>query len=110
MKIDIKKENNYSMVSIEGSLSMDDSAKFEDALTSLLNEKANIILNFQEVRFIDSTCLGIMVLYFSKSKSAGLQYFIINTKHDISQMFKLTGISKQIPCFSSLEKALESLQ
>ena len=109
MKIDIQNENNYSMVLIEGSLSMDNAATFENALISLLNKKANVILNFKEVRFIDSTCLGIMVLYFTKLKEINKKLIIINIKHDINQMFKLTGISKQISCLNSLDKALDLL-
>ncbi len=109
MKIASEIHDDYIIFHIEGSLSIEHLSDFEDILQSHLKYERHLVLDLTEVRFIDSSSLGIIVLFFTKLRDIQKHLLLTNIKNDIFQMFNLTGISKQIHCFKTIDEALSFL-
>ena len=65
MHITNKTTDDYVILSISGNLSVENQENFENILSDFFKEKKHIIIDLENVSFIDSSTLGIIVLYFT---------------------------------------------
>lgn len=110
MKISVEDLGNALFIRIEGSLSVEDLKDFQDAMNSYLLQEKHIILDMTEVSFIDSSSLGIIVLFYSKLLQIKKELIITNIKPEIYQMFNLTGVSKRMRLFKTNKEALDFIK
>jgi anti-anti-sigma factor len=109
MVIDSKIINGSAVVRISGTLSVENLGQFDKTLGEYLDTGVNAILDFSKLNFIDSSCLGIIVMYYSRYGEAGKILCISSLNSNIFQMFSLTGIGRRVPIYDSVEDALEYL-
>jgi stage II sporulation protein AA (anti-sigma F factor antagonist) len=107
MKITKKDQKNTMIIKIEGSLSVENVNILQDELNLCLANEKNVILEFSEVSFIDSSSLGIIVLFYTKLDALKKQLVVSKAKGEIYQMFNLTGVSRRIKVFKNTDDALE---
>ena len=110
MKVSAEIKDNYILISVKGTLSVENISPFETQLSKHVENKSNIIIDLSDLTFIDSSSLGIIVVYFTKSEKNNNYFALINVNHDIMQMFKTTGLDKRIRIFNSLDDALDKLE
>ena len=80
-------------------------------LASFIKSTVNKVVSedLSEMTFIDSSSLGIIVVYYTKSEKNSKHFSLININGDIMQMFKITGLDKRIKIFDNLESAAQNL-
>jgi len=109
MKITTEMKDNFVLIHVKGTLSIENISPFETLLNKYVDEKTNILIDLAEMTFIDSSSLGIIVVYYTKSDKNGRHFSLININGDILQMFKITGLDKRIKIFDSLDSAVKAL-
>lgn len=109
MKITTEMKNDYVLIHVKGTLSIENISPFETLLNKFVDEKKHILIDLSEMTFIDSSSLGIIVVYYTKSEKNSKHFAIININGDIMQMFKITGLDKRIRIFDNPDEALKSL-
>lgn len=110
MKVTAEKKDNYILLSVKGTLSVENISPFESQLSKHVENKSDIIIDLCDLTFIDSSSLGIIVVYFTKSEKNNNLFALINVNHDIMQMFKITGLDRRIRIFNSLDDAINKLE
>ena len=55
--------DNSVVFRLEGSLSVEDISTFQEVMNSCLPEKKHVVLEMSEISFIDSSSLGVIVLF-----------------------------------------------
>lgn len=86
---------DYWEVNLYGEVDIYNADGLKSQLNSLIDEKkADIILDCTNLKYIDSTGLGVLVSALKKVKEAGKQISIINLKPYIAKIFTLTGLDK----------------
>ena len=73
-----------------------------------VEKKDNILIDLSELNFIDSTSLGILVVFLKKKKKNNRNFALLNINPDIMQMFKITGLDKRIRIFISIDEAMSA--
>lgn len=109
MKITTEMKDNFVLIKVKGTLSIENISPFETLLNKYVDEKAHILIDLSEMTFIDSSSLGIIVVYYTKSEKNGKHFSLVNINGDIMQMFKITGLDKRIKIFNTLEEATKAL-
>ena len=109
MKVTAESMDNYILINVKGTLSIENISPFEAQLNRHVENNSHIIIDLNDLTFIDSSSLGIIVVYFTKSEKNKKHFALINVNQDIMQMFKITGLDKRIQIFSSLNEALKIL-
>lgn len=99
MSLDIKfykaSENNYIEVKPIGEVDIYTSPEFKNKIMELIEKKSvNIIINGEELEYIDSTGLGILMSIYKKSQEKNLKVKITNLKSNIYKLFDITGLNK----------------
>jgi anti-sigma B factor antagonist len=76
-------------------------AKFKEQLLEKINSgNQKIILDLNQVKFIDSSGLGVIVATFKKLKGNG-KLVILTKSQSILTMFKITRLDKVLPIVNS---------
>lgn len=109
MKVTSEKKENFILIRIKGTLSIENISPFETMVNKHVEDKEDILIDLSELTFIDSSSLGIIVVYYTKSEKNSRHFALLNINSDIMQMFKITGLDKRIKIFNSFEDAVKSL-
>ena len=79
-------------------------AHFRQEVIELVESGADIILiDFQEVTFMDSSGLGALVLALKTVRAAGGKMFICSVNEQIQMLFELTSMDRVFDIFPTQE-------
>jgi anti-anti-sigma factor len=70
----------------------------------------NVILDFQEVKFLSSAALGMLILVNKMCKEYKINLKLCNIEPDIAQIFKITGMNKVFAIYKTTEDACAAFQ
>lgn len=85
------------IVEIIGELDILTSVDFKKELNDLLDEmESNITLNCENLFYIDSTGLGVIIGILNRVKSNGFNINITNAQSNIDKLIKISGLDKVI--------------
>ena len=87
--------NDRWEVKVIGEVDIDTAAELKTKLLDILDQKnRSVILNAEDLDYIDSTGLGMLIGIVKKLKSEGNDLIIINPKPAILKLFTITGLDK----------------
>ena len=89
-----------------GILDASESQEFRQEITEIIADSgAKIVLvDFQNVTFMDSSGLGALVLAFKALRAADIKLVICSINEQVRILFELTGMDKVFEIFSSQEE------
>lgn len=99
MSLDIKiskiSEKNEIEVKPVGEIDIYTSPEFKKKIIEIIEIKPmNIIINGEELEYIDSTGLGSLMSILKKVKEKDLHIKIVNLRPSIYKLFDITGLNK----------------
>ena len=65
-----------------------------------------VVLDLQELEFIDSTGLGVLVKTHQRMREAGDQLAVIEGSGQVKRLLELTGLDQQLTIVASAEELL----
>lgn len=68
-----------------------------DAIFSSLKPFSQVVIDFQNVSFMDSTGIGVLIGRYKKFEPALLSFSIKNPNKTVDRILKMTGIYNIIP-------------
>ena len=109
VKTYIKEINAETMgVSVEGEIDVYTSPKVKESLNELIGKKHyNLIINLENVSYIDSTGLGVLIGALKKVKENNGDIKLVCTNMQLKKIFDITGLVKIFGIFSSEAEALK---
>ena len=95
VQYDDVKENWH--VKLTGDLDINSSINLKDELSVILDKhESNIIIEAEELNYIDSTGLGVLISLLKRMNSFEKNMMIRNPQDNILKIFKITGLFKVI--------------
>lgn len=110
MKIKSTIDDSIAILEIEGSLSSDMKVEFDAEINRYLAKSIHVILDLSKVAFVDSSTLGSIIKYYSMFKKNGRHLLLSGINQKIYDVFRLTGITKQINIFESTGNAVDFIR
>ncbi len=110
MKIIRETKEEYMLLRVEGSLSVENLNRFEGELNKTLEKGMHVFLDLSKLVFIDSSSLGVIVVFYSKLLEQKCHLVLLNVNRDIGEMFSITGLSKRVHMSYSIEEALQFIR
>ncbi|MBD3390696.1 MAG: anti-sigma factor antagonist [Chitinivibrionales bacterium] len=107
---DVQGKSNAKMVRFIGDLDATNVETVIEKTFNLLNEGfVNIVADFEKLRYVNSTGLGIL-LHFSKSaKEKGGSFKIANVNENVYEIIEIIGATSLLEIYDELDEAVESL-
>lgn len=97
ININSKLDSNNKIwdINLEGELDVSTADKLKEYLNELLNqEMVDMKLNLENLEYIDSTGLGVMIGILKKLKMENKEIYIVNPKSNVRKIFNITGLDK----------------
>lgn len=79
--------------------------QFREEISDLVKSNVDIVLiDFQDVTFMDSSGLGALVLALKTVRAAGGKLFVCSVNEQIKMLFELTSMDRVFDIFPSREE------
>ena len=91
----IDTKNDFWEVSIAGELDVSTADELKKSLHKLVDEKnIDMKLNLENLDYIDSTGLGVMIGILKRLKIENKEVYIEKPKNNVRKIFNITGLDK----------------
>ena len=108
MDLKFKRKNKTLIILIAGEIDQHSSKELRSKTESALEQMGgrNIIFGFQEVTFMDSAGIGVMIGRYKQVQSLGGRIAIACPNEKIEEKIQLSGLSRLLPTYVSLDAAI----
>ena len=91
----IDTKNDFWEVSLAGELDVSTADELKKSLHKLVDEKnIDMKLNLENLDYIDSTGLGVMIVILKRLKIENKEVYIEKPKNNVRKIFNITGLDK----------------
>lgn len=70
----------------------------------------HVVLDLQNVQYMDSMCVGVLVELLTTLKDAGGRIALVNASTNVEYLFKLTRLDRVFPICRDVMKAIEAVE
>jgi anti-sigma B factor antagonist len=92
-----------------GQIDLYTAPEFKSRLIQLIEDgKKHILVDFSNVRFMDSTALGVLVGALKRLRPAGGSIAIVTADDDVRRLFELLGLDHAFAIHPTAEEALSA--
>ena len=110
MDIKIQKHELFNLISLIGEMDLSSSFKLKDAVRSLLTQDVkNIIIDFKNLNYIDSSGIGALLRINSQLNMPGKSLWLINITGQVYEIIKLAKLHEYFP-ITTLKNAFENIK
>jgi anti-sigma B factor antagonist len=113
MNFDIKTEElsgDAYMISLSGEVDLYTAPEFKQQLLDVIGKGAKeVVVDFSETTFIDSTTLGVLVGGVKRLRTNEGQLSLVCSDRNITKIFEITGLDRVFTIHPTREEALAKL-
>ncbi len=106
LDITVDKTDDLCVISLEGEVDVYTAPQLKQSLVDSIDSGCvNILVDMQQVGFIDSSGLGVLVGGLRRAKEQSGAIRLVCSRDNILKIFRITGLDKVFPIFESVEQA-----
>jgi len=113
MNFDIKTEQlseNTYVISLAGEVDLYTAPEFKQQLLEVIGQGGTeVVVDFTDTTFIDSTTLGVLVGGVKRLRSNDGQLSLVCNDRNITKIFEITGLDRVFPIHTTREEALQAI-
>jgi anti-sigma B factor antagonist len=113
MNFDIKTErlsDDACVIALSGEVDLYTAPEFKQQLLDLIGQGVKeVVVDFTETTFIDSTTLGVLVGGVKRLRPNGGRLSLVCSDRNIAKIFEITGLNKVFDIYESRDKAVASV-
>ena len=111
MEISIQREDDVSRILIVGDIDLYSAPKLKESfLVEVNNANTKMVFNFNDVKYIDSTGIGVLMYVFSESRKRGCTVCFTHVHGTVQKVIELTKLTKFLPIVDTDEMAIRMLK
>ena len=108
MELDIRTERHPKQceMTLRGEIDVYTAPKLKEELVAVIESGcANVVGDLEEVTFIDSSGLGVLVSALRRARERDGAVRVVCSRENILKIFRITGLDKVFPVFSDIAEA-----
>ena len=113
MNFDIKTEQlgeDAYLISLSGEVDLYTAPDFKQQLLQVIGDGARqVIVDFSQTTFIDSTTLGVLVGGVKRLRTNDGQLSLVCSDRNITKIFEITGLDRVFTIYPTREEAVSQL-
>lgn len=112
MEISVLIRSKTLIVSLCGELDHHSAKEVKDMVEEVIKNRgiANLIFDFSNLSFMDSSGIGVVVGRYKLVSAIGGKVAIVSRNRVIDRLLKMSGVSKLIDTFDSVDAAFTTFQ
>ncbi|MBF0406575.1 MAG: STAS domain-containing protein [Candidatus Riflebacteria bacterium] len=109
LKIDVEpRSNNIFFIALRGEIGTETVNQFKERIDQLIDEGKNrLIMDFQEINYLNSMGLGVVAAALKKVKKNKGDLKLVKLSPAVQELFELTRLTKVFEIFDSDEEAVK---
>jgi anti-sigma B factor antagonist len=97
----------WTVVRVSGDVDVATAPRVRERLIALVSDgRSRMVLDLDEVDFLDSTGLGVIVSVLKRVRSAGGDLRLVCNRPSIRKLFEITALDRTMPLSESAEAAV----
>ncbi len=106
MSIKVKTEQSFLVVNLEGEIDHHNASKIRLELDKKISEtdKKKLILNFEDVSFMDSSGIGLIIGRYKIMKNLKGEIYATNLSKELYRIFDISGLFRLIKHYDTVEQ------
>jgi anti-sigma B factor antagonist len=98
------------VIGLSGEVDLYTAPEFKQQLLEVIGQGGKeIIVDFTDTTFIDSTTLGVLVGGVKRLRPNGGRLALVCSDRNITKIFEITGLNKVFEIYDSRDEAVESI-
>lgn len=111
LKLAVTGLDTTPIVSVQGEIDVATAPQLRDELLILdASGHSSVIVDLEEVGFMDSTGLGVLVSGLKRSRAGGGELSVVCSRAPLLKVFNLTGLSDLLTIYPSVESAMAAFE
>ena len=108
LTIGVRSERDHAIAAVAGEIDIFTAAQLRERLSELAASSHRMVIDLDQVTFIDSAGLSALVGAANHTAAHGGSLHAVCTRPNIRTLFRLTGLDRRIPPARTLDQALEA--
>ncbi len=105
----VREMGGIPVVELEGEIDLSTSPVFKETVYGVIESgNKDVIIDLNELEFMDSTGLGVLVAALKKTSYQGGSIRLICNKRNILKVFTITGLDKVFSIYDNLQRCLQA--
>jgi len=106
LQIDVTRRHGYTILSPQGEIDFATGPQLKGAITErLIAGDVNLVIDLQEVDFIESTGLGALIGGRRRAHALGGSLRLVCAEQQLLKIFRITGLDKVFAIYDSVDRA-----
>ncbi|MGH3746063.1 MAG: STAS domain-containing protein [Micromonosporaceae bacterium] len=98
--------DDAAVIGLSGDLDLATAPELRTCLHEALTERTKIIVDMSDLRFLDSTGLGVLVRVHKKAKAVGGVVAFTSVPGNVVKILEVTCLDRVFPVYATVEEAL----
>jgi anti-anti-sigma factor len=108
---DLKGFSNAKKVKFVGDLDATNVEFVLDKICTMMNDGfVNIVADFQKLRYVNSTGLGVLLHFNKSAKEKNGSFKIANVNENVYEIIEIIGATSLLEIYDDIDEAVESLK
>jgi len=104
----VRQEGEWTVLAVSGEIDIATAPSLREKLHSLLADgKLQLIIDLDEVTFLDSTALGVLVGVLKRARTEGGELRIVCNQPRVRKVFEITRLDSAFDLCTSVEDAVK---
>lgn len=100
-------QGDWAVVDVKGEVDLYTAPKLRERITELVEQgHLRIVVNLDEVSFLDSTGLGILVGALMRLRERNGALPLVCPEGPVYRVLEITGLEGVFPCYRSVDEAI----
>ena len=105
LRIDVRQEAGRAILTLAGELDMASSELLEQALAREdLAGEAMLVLDLQQLKFIDSSGLRVILMALERCRERGQEFAITPGSEQVQRLLSVTGVAEHLPTIATADE------
>ena len=110
LTVNVRHERGYAIVTPAGELDIATAPRLRECLLALLPAHPALVIDLDQVSFLDATGLGVLVGAANRADASGAGLHLVCSRKDIRRLFELAGLARRLRLARTLDEARSALR
>ena len=107
LRVQEEEREGWAVIRASGDLDLTTAPRLrEHVVKAVTDGRPRVVLDLQEVDFVDSTGLGVIVGLLKRTRSQGGDLRLVSTRRSLEKVLELTSLDHALPLARTVDEAV----